>query len=199
MRNVGAFWLVVGLAAVAVEIAGCEAFKQWEGRGGDLASGDSVRLTQIVKGDELEVERGGTRYRVRMLGIQAFYPVLADTAFLDKYSKAAEAALAAHKGRDVQLFFEAPVKDVHGRYLAYVQTGDTDLNLEMIRQGLVIAYTEFAFGREQAYLDAEATGRRERRGLWEADQALPTISGLRKQWRELRRGRSEKPPADPLL
>ena len=199
MRNVRAFLRIAGLVAAAGGSAGCEAFKQWEGRGGDLASGDRVRLTQIVKGDELEVERAGTRYRVRMLGIQAFYPVLADTAFLDTYSKAAEAALAVHKGKEVQLFFEAPVKDVHGRYLAYVQKGDADLNLEMIRQGLVIAYTEFAFSREQAYLDAEATGRRERRGLWEAEGALPTITGLRKQWRELRRGRAEKPPADPLL
>ena len=199
MRNVTAFLRLAGLVAGFGLITGCEAFKQWQGRGGDLASGDSVRLTQVVKGDELEVERGGTRYRVRMLGIQAFYPVLADTAFLDKYSKAAEAALTAHKGKEVQLFFEAPVKDVHGRYLAYVQIGDTDLNLDMIRQGLVITYTEFAFGREQAYLEAEATGRRERRGLWEADPAQPMITGLRKQWRELRRGRSEKPPTDPIL
>jgi endonuclease YncB( thermonuclease family) len=188
----------VGAAVLGLSL-GCEAFKPWQGRGGEVASGDAVQLAQIVKGDELEIERSGTRYRVRMLGIQAFYPVLADTAFLDKYSKAAEAFLAGHKGKDVRLFFEAPVKDVHGRYLAYVQTGDADLNLEMVRQGLVIAYTEFPFGREQAYLDAEAAARREHHGLWEAEPALPVITGLRKQWRDLRRGRGEKPPADPLL
>lgn len=164
----------------------------------DLSSGDTVEIDEVIKGDEVVVKRDGGHFRVRMLGVQAQDAVIADP-FLEKAAKAATDYLTDLKGKPVQVFFEATVKDSHGRYLAYLQANDTDLNRQMVQNGVAVVYTEYGFGREKAYLDAEAVARQQRQGIWDADKTQTLVAGLRKQWREARQGRGDKPPTDPLL
>ena len=185
------FWVSVAWALTA----GCTLLHRGAS---DLRSGDTVKIDEIIKGDEVVVEKDGGHFRVRMLGVQAQDAVIAD-AYLEKAAKAATDYLADLRGKPIQVFFEATVRDTHGRYLAYLQANDADLNRQMVQAGLVVVYTEYAFGREKAYLEAETAARQQHQGIWGTEKTQALIAGLRKQWKEARHTRGDKPPSDPLL
>ncbi len=67
--------------------------------------------------------------------------------------------------------------DRYGRNVVQCNSGDLDINAEMIRLGWAIAYTKHS----QAYVDDEAQARRDSRGLWQGDFERPD------KWRERNR------------
>ena len=90
-------------------------------------------------------------------------------------------------------------KDAHGRYLAFVQQGGKDFNLQLIEQGLAVAYTEYPFSRENDYLSAEKRAREAKLGLWQKPKAEELVASLRSLWQQSRTQRGDPPCDDPWL
>lgn len=163
-----------------------------------LETGDTVRVVDLVKGDELVVEKDGDRAELRLLGLHAFAAIMHDPA-LKAHSDAAKAFVKQMLvGKDVQITLGKTAKDIHGRYLAYVSIGGVDQNINLIKEGHAVVYTEFAFEREQAYLEAEATTRVASKGLWGTPAAVQLIHGLRGLWAETRKHGGEASLQDDL-
>lgn len=64
--------------------------------------------------------------------------------------------------------------DRYGRGVVECRAGALNVNAEMVRLGWAIAYTKHS----EAYLDEEATARRNQRGIWQGDFEPP------QRWRE---------------
>ena len=164
-----------------------------------IHDGDKVLVIAIVNGDELIVSKGPAQARVRMLGIRAFDPVVnereitafghASVSFLNQWAL----------NKTVQIVFDDPIKDVRGRYLAYVERSGVDLNEEMIEEGIVAVYTEFPFLRQSVYLTTESLAGRSSRGIWGSKKATSRIQALRRDWAHHRQQRTGELPPDYLL
>lgn len=83
-------------------------------------------------------------------------------------------------GKDVSLAVKG--RDRHGRTLARVHAGDTDVNAEMIRAGA--AWAEPDYMTDRSLLALEAVAREFKRGLWalpKSDRQAPW------EWRQRKR------------
>ena len=174
-------------------LAGCAGGGGGQGPA-ELKDGDTVRVTGIAKGDELTVEKDGRSARLRLLGLHAFYPVIEDPKLREFGSNSEQFLRDNLLEQRVTLTFDQPIKDTHGRYLAYVAKEGQDIGRKMVDEGLVLVYTEFPFAREKDYLDVEAQARVARRKVWEPIGFRQIIAGLRSQWAH---GRKEV--LDPLI
>ncbi len=164
-----------------------------------IETGDTVKVVLVLNGDELVVEKGDNRARVRMLGIHSFDPVVNEreiTAFGDASVRFLRHWILNH---NVRMVFDAPIQDSHGRYLAYIFSGDMDINRRMVSEGLSMVYTEFPTQKERDYLNAEMTPRAKGVGLWGGHKARTRIIGLRRGWSKKRRLRDGVHNLDPLL
>ena len=70
--------------------------------------------------------------------------------------------------------------DRYGRILGSVFLGETDINLQMVRDGCAWHYSHF--DKTPTYADAEREARAEKRGLWAADNPINPH-----QWRKSKR------------
>ena len=167
-----------------------------------LATGQVVKVTDVIKGDEIAVEDGeGHPARVRLLGVLAFADEIQE-AELEQWRAAAVGYLAERlEGKKVTLTLGATPRDSSGRYLAYVGLGEDlpDVNASMVAEGYSVVYTEYGFERESEYLAAEAAARVAKKNLWSHDGPARVTAGLRRQWAKFRRERGQAPPPDPLL
>ena len=164
----------------------------------DIHDGDLVDVLVVVNGDEVIVSKAGARARVRMLGINAYDPVVNEFE-ITAYGRAAVAFLENWVlGHEVKLVFDRTVRDVHGRYLAYLERDGTDVNRHMLEEGVAMAYTEYPFVREASYLSAEVIARSARRGIWAGIKSSKRTKALRHDWAAARRQRGDKTFADPL-
>lgn len=186
---------------LAVGLGGCFVVDKLTGDQGpvELSSGDEVEVESVVKGDEIVVNKNGGEARVRLLGVHAFSDVIDNPDLRQMHEESVAYLKETVVGRKVTVIFGRPVKDVHGRYLAYVSAEGKDINRAMLEAGSVCVYTEFAFDREPGYLKAESEARAERKGLWATDASLELITALRKQWSGFRSDRGEPAPHDELL
>lgn len=91
----------------------------------------------------------------------------------------AAAATAANAGlvegrRATMRLDPAATRDRFGRLLAYLEVGDTNVNVALVRQGRACA---FPFGTTRLHREAieaaEAEARAARRGVWAACPAVP--------------------------
>jgi endonuclease YncB( thermonuclease family) len=160
----------------------------------EIATGDTVDVVDVVKGDELVVKKGKREAHIRLLGVHAFDAVM-DDPVIDRLRLPVLEHVKAVKGKKVQVTLGKTSKDPHGRYLAYVGHDGHQLNRDLIAEGFVLVYTEYPFAREKDYLAAEAEARAAKKGIWADSVALKTLVGLRKLWREARAGAVD----DPLL
>jgi micrococcal nuclease len=127
-------------------------------------------VERVADGDTLiAVSENGTRLRLRLLGIDA--PEIPHGArggqpFGQESRQFLERLVA---GRSIRIETFGP--DVYRRLLAVVWIGDTNVNLELIREGLAEVYRG---ARCQAYCQeinqAEVKARRDRRGIWSLGQ-----------------------------
>jgi len=88
------------------------------------------RVVEVIDGNTIKVLMDGLIYVIRYIGV---------AAPLDQYAgkTATQINSVFVYGKDVILIADVSDKDDRGRLLRYVLAGDTFVNLELIRQGLV--------------------------------------------------------------
>ena len=190
------WWRV--LPAVACVLAGgCTIVEEIRHAAIHLRSGDAVTITAIRGGDEIVVSKDTAEFPVRLLGVQGFDPVASD-AYVQAQSQLAKQFLNPWLGRRAHLYLESAGLDPSGRFWAYVQDDAGELNLQMVREGVAPVYTEYPFGHEAAYLEAERQARAAAKGIWADPKTMFVVSGLRRVWHQARLNRHAPLLADPL-
>ena len=165
----------------------------------ELATGDTVKVAEVIKGDEVVVEKEGKKAKVRLLGVLAFADEIQDEV-VDRWRKASiEYLQSTYVGHEVTVTLGKTAKDRHGRYLAYLARKGADVGEAMLAEGRSIVYTEYGFEREAAYLAAESRARKALQGLWSEEKPSQLVRGLRVQWSEFRAKREGRAFPDPLL
>lgn len=129
------------------------------------------RAVRVIDGDTLAI---GSE-RIRLLGIDA--PELAQTCRRSDGTdwgcgQAAAAALSAEiGGRSIQC--ERKDRDHYGRTIAICRVGDTDLNAQLVRDGLAVAHKDYS----KRYVPQEIAARLAKRGIWATEFLSP------REWR----------------
>lgn len=187
-RGVLWFWLaVVGLlgAACFYGIGAARQARQVLQAGGEVATGDVVAVLQTVDGDTvLARKEAGAPVTIRLLGIKSFDTRLQKDESA-AFAHAAEAELRALTlDQPIRVLLHNPAKDRHGRTLATLFDGETDIGLELVRRGLVLVFPVYPFPALPSYVREQETARQQRRGLW-ADPAVATrAAALLREWRQ---------------
>ena len=91
------------------------------------------------------------------------------TKVVEVHGKRARDALSGLvKGKAVRLQYDGhePPKDKYDRLLVYVSVGETDVNAELIRRGLVVADTRFSCDRLANYVKLWRAAQARRVGMW---------------------------------
>jgi len=108
-------------------------------------------VTRVVDGDTVDLANGET---VRLVGIDT--PEVGQCG----YERAKVALVRLVEGKRVRLVLSDEDRDVYGRLLRYVDLGEVDAGLRLIRSGLAIARYDSRDGygrhpRETAYVAAD--------------------------------------------
>jgi micrococcal nuclease len=155
--------------AAALAIASLGGWSLGVTRHGNGPRGDSARVITVVDGDTLDVDWGGRRERLRLLGVDT--PETVDISRpIGCYGP--EASAFTHRrlqGRAVGLSFDRQRRDRYGRLLAYVEVDGRRFNDELLTGGyarLLVIPPNGLHGR--AMLDEELAARAAKRGLWGA-------------------------------
>jgi endonuclease YncB( thermonuclease family) len=124
-------------------------------------------VRRVYDGDTVLVSAPEGRYLVRLLGIDAPETAKAKGRPGQPFSVRSRRHLSQRVlGRCVRL--EAYGNDKYGRRLAVIHLEETNINLEMVAQGLAEVYrgrTPDGFDR-RPYRQAEARARRNGKGMW---------------------------------
>jgi len=139
------------------------------------------RVTRVVDGDTIEIEKDGKHTKIRLIGIDT--PEVVDPRRpVQCFGR--EASRKAHdllNGRQVAIETDPSqdTYDKYGRLLAYVFLPDgTLVNKYMIAQGYAHEYTyRFPYKYQDAFKTAERAARSAHKGLW----APETCNGDTKQ------------------
>lgn len=117
------------------------------------------KVVRIADGDTFTLLVEKKHHRIRLYGIDA-----PETKGGQPYSQKAKDYLASMiAGKTVQV--EVKDTDRYGRYLGVVNTGGIkDVNLEMIRSGMVWHYDYF--DNTPAYKMAQQQAKKAKKGLW---------------------------------
>jgi micrococcal nuclease len=158
--------LIAALAVAA--FAGREVLPQLGGGGGQA---DAGRVLRVVDGDTIHVRVGGTREKVRYIGIDTPETRKPGTP-VQCYGKAASARNATLvAGERVRLETDAQARDRYGRLLAYVYRvrDGRFVNADLVRGGYAQPLTIPPNVRHAKRFTALAReARRGGRGLWRA-------------------------------
>lgn len=133
----------------------------------DSLAEETYRVKRVVDGDTLLLENGA---RVRLEGIDTpetvkpDYPVEPWGPEASRFTKNA----ISENGGVVRLQLGRQRKDRHGRFLAFVWTGETLLNEELVRAGLATAETHYHYSAtlKRRLAAAEEEAREAHRGIW---------------------------------
>jgi micrococcal nuclease len=112
---------------VLLLLAACDELPS-DGGGGNV-DGESARVVRVIDGDTIDVNIGGTEYRVRYVGVNT--PERDEVCYRD----AVDANRALVEGRTVTLVIDTTDTDRFDRLLRYVYVGDMLVNEELIRTG----------------------------------------------------------------
>lgn len=137
---------------------------------GDV-TGQTAVVTRIIDGDTVDVDLGGTTYRVRYIGIDT--PERGDFF----YHEATEANRQLVEGQTVTLVKDVSETDRYGRLLRYVYLLDgTFVNAELVGQGYAQMLT---YPPDVKYQELFAQLQREAReaglGLWGGEVAATSV------------------------
>ena len=113
-----------------------------------VSFGQDVMVIRVIDGDTFEIENGD---KVRMIGIDA--PELKDNEGLE--SKNHLKLLIENKYVSLIKDEKNKNKDFFGRLLRYVYLEDSDVNLEMIKDGHAKVYTKFKFTKSKEYTNSK--------------------------------------------
>ena len=117
----------------------------------------SGRVISVADGDTITIiGDGNAQYKIRLNAIDA--PEKSQA-----FGQKSKQQLSNYVfGKDITVTWKS--KDKYGRVLGTVFVGNTDINLQMVRDGYAHHYKRF--DRSPAYAAAEADARQNRRGLW---------------------------------
>jgi len=125
------------------------------------------RVVDVIDGITVKVLVDGLVYTVRYIGLE-----LPEVESISQSAAAVNGDMVYLK--DVSLLGEGVDKDSMGRLLRYVIFGDTLVNLELLRQGLVtIDRTAPALSCSQDFQQAEDAARAAQSGIWKIATAQP--------------------------
>jgi endonuclease YncB( thermonuclease family) len=151
------------------------------GTGATTAFAEQERVLSVGDGDTLSVREGGSRRTIRLACIDA--PETAQSP----YGSQARAALQAMAPVGSSVTVEGGKRDRYGRTVAEIWRGNTNVNLELVRQGDAFVYRQYLSGCDRnAYLSAEKQAESARLGVW----AVP--GGITRPW-DWRHGGSARP------
>lgn len=169
----------LGQLAVAVAVAGLAACPALACTGGRSRPADVGTVVGVVDGDTVDIEIGGRRERVRLLGIDTPEVYVDDgrgpaECFGPEASAFTSELLA--DGTDVRLERDVVGRDDYGRLLAYVYvladgeiTGGTMVNEAIVRRGFARPLIIAPNGAHATLLVAAATAAEaDDVGLWSA-------------------------------
>ena len=170
-RRAGIVGLVALLAAACVLLdRGCAS----SGRpaAGDFAKydGKTFTVTKVVDGDTLDIDLPDGKYahtRIRLWGIDA--PETAAGQPMYYGPQATQFATESALGKRVTIYMDQGnrTRGKYGRLLAYVELPDgTILNERLLTEGYAYADLRFQHGLYHKYQQAEASARRQKKGLW---------------------------------
>ncbi len=189
-RSTTTFWSIIMVLFVASAFFGVSVVRQRIGlhrAPGKLESGDLVRLATVVDGDTVVVEKEGSEnVTVRILGIKAFESKI-EHDVVATFGRAAEDALKRiGEAGPLRVLLNNPPKDDRGRTLAILYSGDQDIGLWLVGEGLVLVYTVYPFPAMTLYLNAQDQARAANRGLWADNEARARADGLIREWHRLK-------------
>ena len=141
------------------------------GIGAATAFAEQAKILSIGDGDTLSVSEGGSRRTIRLVCIDA--PEMAQSP----YGTQARAALQAMVPLGSFVTVKGGERDRFGRTVAEIWLGNTNVNLELVRQGDAFVYRQYLSGCDRnAYLSAESQAASARLGVW----SVP--GGITKPW-----------------
>src|SRR5262245_41603869 len=152
----GLAWSVALLAASSATAAGTDPPPTLE-----------AIVLHVDDGDTIDVRVDGRIERVRYIGVDAPEVAHEGTGGAQGGEAAARVNRALLRGRHVRLELDQEKRDRYGRLLAYVWTGSTMVNLEMVRLGYARALTIPPNVRyAQRFAAAQTSAERAQLGLW---------------------------------
>lgn len=132
-----------------------------------LVFASEYKVTRVIDGDTLVVQKGATSLTIRLVGIDA--PEVSHKKYepgqpFSQQSTKYLAKLALNRPADVKSYGA----DRYGRALAEVFVGGNNVNLEMVKAGLAEVYrgTPASGHNMEPYRLAEEEARKAERGMW---------------------------------
>jgi micrococcal nuclease len=147
--------------------------RPWEGGDGeDGPASTSARVVRVVDGDTVEIEFGGEREDLRLIGVDTPETVKPDSPVECFGPQASAFTHRELEGRKVTVAFGVERRDRYGRLLGYLRLDGRLFNAELVSRGLARTLTippndRFAPLFERLALAAGRAGR----GLWGACDA----------------------------
>lgn len=173
-RNAVAVVAVVGVVGWAAVTGGPSSSDLGKGSGGarQTPKVHQVKVVDVVDGGTLRVTEAGKQYRVRLLGVDAPEVDHGDgggECFGDEATRVLERLTPV--GSRVTLTSDSSQGDLdrYDRALRYVERGDVDVNLELLKRGAAERYgNDAGLERGEVYDRAVARAERKEKGLWGA-------------------------------
>jgi micrococcal nuclease len=126
------------------------------------------QVVSVQKGDTLMVVIDGHTEKIGLIGIDV--PEVTQAPW---GTRARDALRSLVEGKTVRLETDIKRRDPDGRLLAYVCTGETLVNLELVRQGYAVVYTVPPnVAHLEKYQHAQNEAREAGRGVWDPEQPL---------------------------
>jgi micrococcal nuclease len=160
-------------SAILIVIVALLVARPWEGSGGEEGpAAVSARVARVVDGDTVEIEFGGEREDLRLIGVDTPETVKPDTPVECFGPRASDFTHRSLEGRQVTVVFGVERRDRYGRLLGYLRLDGRLFNAELVRRGLARSLTIPPNDRlaplfERLELEAARAGR----GLWGACDA----------------------------
>jgi micrococcal nuclease len=128
------------------------------------------RVVRVIDGDTVELNRGGSLVRCRLIGVDA--PEA--TTKVEPYGPEATAYLRGWiEGKTVRVDYERrirgePERDRYGRLLVYLlaDRGRQSVNIALVERGIARFYGDFPTRYRAAFKAAEKSARDRGLGLW---------------------------------
>ncbi len=130
----------------------------------------AMSAPKILDGDSIRFSR---RDEVRLLGIDA--PEYRQNCYneqnvtYDCGQKAKKALIKIVKNQEIKC--NRIKKDIYKRNLSECFVGETNINLEMLKQGWAVAYRT----KDKAYLEAEEYAKKNKLGVWQGKFMRPEL------------------------
>lgn len=187
-RGTRFFWvLVAGLGAASGYFSVGVSAQRAEAKQATapLETGAMVQLVRVIDGDTVMVkDDSGLEATVRVLGIKCFeqIPERDPVARFGKASVDEVSRIASEA--PLRVLLNTPPQDRHGRYIATLYAGDTDLGLALVQRGLAMVYTVYPFSSMGYYIQEQTKARTDRRGLWSDPVVTQRADALAQEWRK---------------